>query len=134
MTDTTQAERNKHLVLEFYRRVFDGRNAEVVKNFVTENYAQNGSGLPPGRAGLEGFVRALFPDGPVPEPAEMLRAPNFIVAEGDMVVMAACFPQPDPEHPGKTYDYYVFDAFRVEDGKLAEHWSGINKIAPPKQA
>ncbi|KAH7146094.1 hypothetical protein EDB81DRAFT_794509 [Dactylonectria macrodidyma] len=131
MTDQTALERNKQLVRNFYRRVFDGQNADVVKDFVTEGYVQHGAHVPPGRAGLEGFVRMIFPDGPVPEPAEMRNPPTLMIAEGDMVVISAYFPQPDAERPGETYDYYVFDAFRIEDGKLAEHWSSINKVAPP---
>ncbi|OOQ90004.1 putative salicylate 1-monooxygenase protein [Penicillium brasilianum] len=131
MIDQTALERNKQLVKDFYRRVFDGQNASAVKDFVTEGYIQHGAHVPPGRAGLEGFVRMIFPDGPVPEPKEMRNPPTLMIAEGDMVVVSAYFPQPDAEHPGETYDYYVFDAFRIEDGKLAEHWSSINKVAPP---
>jgi predicted SnoaL-like aldol condensation-catalyzing enzyme len=125
-------ERNKHLVREFYRRVFDGQNAAAVKDFVTEDYKQHSSHMPSGRHGLEGFVRSLFPNGPVPEPTEMLKPPAFILAEGDMVVVSAYMPQPDPDSPGATYDYFVFDAYRIRDGRLAEHWSSVNKIAPPR--
>ncbi|MCM2476473.1 SnoaL-like domain-containing protein [Rhizobium sp. CG5] len=127
-------ERNKHLVREFYRRVFDGQNAEAVKDFVTEDYKQHNSHIPSGRQGLEGFVRSVFPNGPVPEPSEMRIPPSLIVAEGDMVVVAASLPQPDPDNPGTTYDYFIFDAYRIRDDRLSEHWSGVNKIAPPKHA
>ncbi|MBP1861473.1 nuclear transport factor 2 family protein [Rhizobium herbae] len=136
MNDTenhVRLERNKHLVREFYRRVFDGQNPEAVKDFVTEDYKQHNSHLPGGRAGLEGFVRAVFPNGPVPEPDEMNIPPSLIVADGDMVVVAASLPQPDPNNPGATYDYFVFDAYRIRDERLSEHWSGVNKIAPPKR-
>jgi predicted SnoaL-like aldol condensation-catalyzing enzyme len=125
-------EYNKHLVTEFYRRVFDAQNPAAVKDFVTEDYKQHCRHMPSGRNGLEAFVKAVFPNGPVAEPEAMNIPPAFLVAEGDMVVAAAYLPQPDPEAPGKTYDYFIFDAFRVRDGKLAEHWSSVNKIAPPK--
>ncbi|NTI26937.1 SnoaL-like domain-containing protein [Agrobacterium rhizogenes] len=125
-------EQNKHLVREFYRRVFDGQNPEAVKDFVTDDYKQHSRHLPSGREGLEGFVRSVFPNGPVREPDEMRIPPAFILAEGDMVVIAAYLPQPEPDAPGKTYDYFIFDTYRIRDGKLAEHWSSVNKIAPPK--
>lgn len=89
--------------------------------------------MPSGRAGLEGFVKAVFPNGPVPEPLTMRMPPALVVAEDDMVVIAAYLPQPDPDAPGQTYDYFIFDAYRVRDGKLAEHWSSVNKVAPPKR-
>jgi predicted SnoaL-like aldol condensation-catalyzing enzyme len=127
-----QLEQNKNLVREFYRRVFDGQNPDAVKDFVTEDYVQHASHIPQGRVGLEEFVRKAFPNGPVPEPPEMKNPPVFMIAEGDMVVVAGYLPQPDPDAPGQTYEYYVFDAFRICDGKLSEHWSSVNKIAPPK--
>lgn len=41
-------------------------------------------------------------------------------------------PQPDPDRPGEFYDCFIVDTFRVKDGLLAEHWSRINKVAPPR--
>ncbi|MGR6468345.1 nuclear transport factor 2 family protein [Rhizobium sp. PAMB 3182] len=127
-----QLERNKRLVRDFYRRVFDGQNADAIKDFVTEDYRQHCSHIPSGLSGLEDFVRAVFPNGPVPEPEEMRIPPTFMIAEGDMVVLAAYLPQPEPDGSGESYDYYIFDAFRVRGDKLSEHWSSVNKIAPPK--
>ncbi|KEA63114.1 hypothetical protein ADIMK_2638 [Marinobacterium lacunae] len=128
----TEQEKNKELVRQFYRQVFDGQNAEIVPEFVAESYVQHCDHIPPGREGLQAFVRMIFPDGPVKAPDEMRNPPLFMVAENDMVVVCGYLPQPDPERPGETYDYYLFDAFRVQNGKLAEHWSGVNKIALPK--
>jgi predicted SnoaL-like aldol condensation-catalyzing enzyme len=36
----------------------------------------------------------------------------------------------DPADPSKMYKYNDFDLFRVENGKLAEHWDGAVKNAP----
>ncbi|EUB99993.1 protein of unknown function DUF1486 [Rhizobium sp. CF080] len=127
-----QLERNKRLVRDFYRRVFDGQNPDAVKDFVTQDYRQHCEHIPSGLSGLEGFVKTVFPNGPVPEPKEMRIPPAFIIAEGDLVVVAAYLPQPEPDGSGKTYDYFVFDAFRINGDKLSEHWSSVNKIAPPK--
>ncbi len=127
-----QLERNKRLVRDFYRRVFDGQNPDAVRDFVTEDYRQHCDHIPNGLSGLEDFVRTIFPDGPIPEPEEMRISPAFIVAEGDMVVIAAHLPQPEPDGSGRMYDHFVFDAFRIRDGKLSEHWSSVNKIAPPQ--
>lgn len=134
-TSTGQdAEANKRLVRDFYRRIFDARNPDAVKDFVTEDYQQHVAQYPAGRAGLEKFVRNLFPDGPLPTPAEPLNPPVLLLAEGDMVVCAGLMPQPDPEAGGGTYPYFVYDAFRVRGGLLAEHWSGVSKVAPPRHS
>ncbi|CAD5201550.1 nuclear transport factor 2 family protein [Pseudomonas sp. FEN] len=130
---TDQAAHNRQLVIDFYRHVFDARNPAAVRDFVTEDYQQHSTHLPSGRAGLEAFVAEIFHGlPPLPVQPDLFMPPTLIVAEGDMVVIAGEFPQPEPEDPERTYPFFVFDAYRVRDGKLAEHWSGINKIAPPK--
>jgi predicted SnoaL-like aldol condensation-catalyzing enzyme len=122
---------NKRLVLEFYRRVFDAHAPDAVAEFLAEDYRQHASHAMPGRDGVARFVRETFPDGPVSPPDELSVLPSVIVAEGDLVVIAGLLPQPEP---GGTYPYYVYDAYRVRDGMLAEHWSGVNVAALPVHA
>ncbi|MFD4602385.1 nuclear transport factor 2 family protein [Streptomyces sp. NPDC058464] len=126
-------EANKRLVLDFYRCVFDAQNPDAVADFVAEDYHQHVSHYPAGRSGLRAFVRGLFPDGPVPTPPEMSNPPVLLLAEGDMVVFAGLFPQPEPDGSGALYPYFVYDAYRVRGKRLAEHWSGTTKTAPPKR-
>jgi predicted SnoaL-like aldol condensation-catalyzing enzyme len=33
----------------------------------------------------------------------------------------------DPADPSKTYHYNSFDAFRIKDHKIVEHWDGAQK-------
>ncbi|WP_078890072.1 nuclear transport factor 2 family protein [Streptomyces maremycinicus] len=125
-------EANKRLVRDFYRCIFDARNPAAVKDFVTDDYRQHVSFFPTGRAGLERLVRTQFPDGPVPTPAEQSNPPVLLLAEGDIVVCVGLLPQPEPDGSGGTYPYYVYDAFRVRGTLITEHWSGVNKAAPPR--
>ncbi|MVA78342.1 hypothetical protein GOZ89_02825 [Agrobacterium vitis] len=126
-----RAAANKRLVLDFFRCVFEARNPDAARDFVTEDYIQHTDQLPSGLAALEAFVRNIFPDGPVPTPPQLQHPPEFIVAEGDMVVLSAVMPQPDPDHPGQMCLRYVFNAFRISDGKLAEHWGSAGKVYRP---
>jgi predicted SnoaL-like aldol condensation-catalyzing enzyme len=128
-----RAAANKQLVIDFYRHVFDAFDPSAVKDFVHEGYVQHCRHMPAGRAGLEQFVaRIAGGHPPLPVRETMANAPAFIVAEDDIVAIGGSLPQPDPERPGEFYDYFIVDTYRVRDGKLAEHWSSINKIAPPK--
>ena len=45
-----------------------------------------------------------------------------LIAEGDLVILAFRRELPDPRSPGKTYTTTWFDMFRIEDGKIVEHW------------
>lgn len=136
----TDLEANKRLVAEFYERVFGPMDPDAVKDFVAEDYFQHSSHMPQGREGLTAFVAGLAAQAPPPAegatpPAPP--APAVLHAEGDIVVIAAELPQPLREgDPGSgdgtgTWDYYAYDAYRIRDGKLAEHWSGIDKHARP---
>ncbi|WIM15851.1 MULTISPECIES: nuclear transport factor 2 family protein [unclassified Microbacterium] len=134
----TDLEANKALVAGFYAEVFGPLNAEAVKDFVTDDYLQHVKHMPQGRRGLEAFVESLAAQAPPPPaPAEdgappVAPAPDVLHAEGDMVVIAAGLPQPLRDGSGGTWNYFAYDAYRVRDGKLAEHWSGIDKHARPE--
>jgi predicted SnoaL-like aldol condensation-catalyzing enzyme len=52
-----------------------------------------------------------------------------LMAEGDYVCAILKAIRPDPDDPAKTYEAFTFQAARVKDGKLAEHWDGV-KLAP----
>jgi predicted SnoaL-like aldol condensation-catalyzing enzyme len=115
---------NKARVSDFYRCVFDAHNPDAVRDFVDEDYVQHSRHLPPGRAGLVALVAETFPGGPIPTPDEPSIPPSILMGEGDLVVIAGALPQPDGN--GGTYIRYLFDAYRVRDGYLCEHWSGID--------
>jgi len=50
-----------------------------------------------------------------------------IMAEGDLVMVATVSYLPDPEKPGQKYAGTHFDLFRIENGKIAEHWDSVAK-------
>lgn len=132
-TETSLEQKNRQVVVDFFRHVLEACNPAAARDFVTADYKQHCRHIPDGLDGLESYLRRAFGDAP-PQPVkeELSVPPALLVAEGDMVIIAGYLPQPDPDAPGQTYDYFVFDAFRLRDGKLAEHWSSINKIAPPR--
>ena len=60
-----------------------------------------------------------------------LRTLEILIAECDIVMAVNKRSKPDPTSPpGKMYDYYTFDTFRVRDGKLVEHWDGVEIQGP----
>jgi predicted SnoaL-like aldol condensation-catalyzing enzyme len=43
------------------------------------------------------------------------------------VMVATVSYSPDPEAPGQKYAGTHFDLFRIEQGKIAEHWDSVPK-------
>jgi predicted SnoaL-like aldol condensation-catalyzing enzyme len=127
-----QLEKNKQLVLEFFRRVFDAQDADALKEFLAPDYRQHVRHMPSGLPAMEAMVRAIFPHGPRDVSATLGSPPDLMIAEGDMVVTAAYRPQPDPDFVDGAFDFFVFDAFKIKDGRIIEHWSSIKKDSPPK--
>ena len=51
-----------------------------------------------------------------------------VVAEGDMVVVASVRTLREPLEPAQTHTSTWFDMFRIENGKIAEHWDPAQKL------
>ena len=56
---------------------------------------------------------------PPPSPA---RSRDHIVAECDYVSVVWKQVLPDPDNPARTWEAFTFDAFRIRDGRIVEHW------------
>jgi predicted SnoaL-like aldol condensation-catalyzing enzyme len=49
------------------------------------------------------------------------------MAEGDLVTVATVAMIDDPEKPGQRYANTHFDMYRIENGKIAEHWDHVER-------
>lgn len=116
---------NKRLVYDFYREVFEGGHMELAEKYLAESYIQHNPTVPTGRAG---FVE-LFSKFAKPRAIEAkMKAPVVsIVAEGNLVVLSFVREYKEPADATKKYTTTWFDMFRIEGGKIAEHWDGAQK-------
>ena len=118
---------NKRLVYDMYRVLIQGGHTELAPRYFTEGYIQHNPNVPSGRDALVKFMRESRPVRPI--------APNItfpliaIVAEGDMVVVATVSYAQDPQDAAKKYASTHFDMYRIEGGKIAEHWDSVPKSA-----
>ena len=111
---------NKKLVYDFWREVFEGGHMERVDQYLAEGYVQHNPNVPTGRAG---FVAAFAPHAKPKEVAARIAAPLVsVVAERDLVILSFVRERPDPADGTRKYTTTWFDMFRVENGKIAEHW------------
>ncbi len=121
----TRLAANKRLVYDFWREVFEGGHMELADKYLAEGYIQHNPNVATGRAG---FVEA-FSKWVKPKPIEAkVKAPLVaIMADGDLVVLSFVREAADPKDASKKYTTTWFDMFRIEAGKIAEHWDAAPK-------
>ena len=119
------AAANKHLVYDFWREVLEGGHLELADKYLSESYIQHNPSLPTGRAGFVSFFSQFSK--PKPIDAKVQAPLVDVVAEGNLVVLSFVADLPDPKDKSKTYTTTWFDMFRVEQGKITEHWDPSHK-------
>ncbi|SDP75570.1 Predicted SnoaL-like aldol condensation-catalyzing enzyme [Mucilaginibacter sp. OK268] len=110
---------NKQRVLSFYKLIVGQRRAELIPEFVREDYIQHNPNVKQGRAGITDVINYLKTLPPPPEGGKspIIRA----IQEGDLVVTHL-----DIVFMGKRM--VVIDVFKLKDGVLAEHWDAIQEM------
>jgi predicted SnoaL-like aldol condensation-catalyzing enzyme len=120
-------ETNKKVVFDFYRLVFEPRNADLAEIYVAEDMIEHNPRMANGRAELVKLIQSL------PKPASddvspaLKNSPALITAEGDLVTYIFKQVVADPKDKSKTYERFSFDTFRVKGGKIVEHWDGASR-------
>jgi predicted SnoaL-like aldol condensation-catalyzing enzyme len=111
---------NKRFVYDFWREVFEAGHMELANKYMAESYIQHNPNVPTGRAAFVDF----FTKFKKPKPIESkVSAPLVaITAEGNLVVLSFVQEHKDPKDPSKSYTTTWFDMFRLEGGKIVEHW------------
>ncbi len=116
---------NKRLVFDMWCAIIQGGHTELAPRFFTEGYIQHNPNVASGRDALVAYIKQTRPVRSI-EPRF-----NFpvvaLMAERDLVMVATVTYLPDPEKPGHKYAETHFDLFRIEGGKIAEHWDSVRK-------
>lgn len=118
-----QLESNKKTAIAFYDAAINQKNFDSAVKFVGERYKQHNPTAADGAEGLKGFIDFLknrYPN----QKGEIKR----VIAEGDLVMLHVHSTRGD-NTPGRA----IVDIFRLENGKVVEHWDVIQDI-PDKPA
>lgn len=116
---------NKRLVYDFWREVLDAGHLDLADKYLAENYIQHNPNVPTGRAAFVEFFGKIKQ--PKPIEARITMPLVAIVAEGDLVILSFAREWPDPNDASKKYTTTWFDMFRIEHGKIVEHWDSALK-------
>jgi predicted SnoaL-like aldol condensation-catalyzing enzyme len=117
MSAVGTTEYNKQLVKKLFNIIF-GTSLEAIEgidDLVAEDYIQHNPRAEQGREGLRNFCNVIIQN-PEIDPADT-QSVTFI-AEGNMVVRQEM-----------RANGMLIDIFRVQDGKLQEHWDAF-RFAP----
>jgi predicted ester cyclase len=123
-------EANKVLIRSYIEEMWNKHQPSAADRFVAINYVEHNPALPSGLAGRKQYV------------AKVLAAfSNYhgeiqdLVAEGDKVVARVQWtgindgPLDGRPATGNKLVFSTSDFFRIENGKVAEHWDVVNLLA-----
>ncbi|GEM45472.1 nuclear transport factor 2 family protein [Deinococcus cellulosilyticus] len=116
-----QEQKNLQIVTEFYDRFFNQHDLSIIPDFLDENYIQHNPTVPTGRKAFTEAFPQFFQS--MPSDAKMSTEIKHIYADGDFVIVHSHF-KFNPADRGSA----VVDIFRLQNGKLAEHWDVIQAI------
>jgi predicted SnoaL-like aldol condensation-catalyzing enzyme len=119
ITDLDKTEENRELVKSFLYDVMQGNNADKTPDYFDgDNYIQHNTGIADGLSGLSEALTALAEQG-----IDMIYdETHMILAQGNYVLAVS-----EGTFGGAPTSYY--DLWRVENGKIAEHWDVMETIA-----
>lgn len=119
----SEIEKNKKLVETLCTTVFQKHDFSRLNEIMRDDYIQHNEDVPQGRTGFKEFFEQMFKAMP-----DFNYTIKKIVAEGDTVMM---YSTTTATHlgewlgnppTGNKLKFDVVDIFRIENGKIAEHW------------
>ena len=119
VTDLDKTEENRGLVKSFLYDVMQGKRPErTASYFDGDTYLQHNTGIADGLSGLGAALAALAEQG-----VQMIYdQTHMVLAQGNFVLAVS-----EGTFGGAPTSYY--DLWRVENGKIAEHWDVMETIA-----
>lgn len=119
ITDLDKTEENRELVKNFLYDVMQGNNLDKTPEYFDgDAYIQHNTGIADGLSGLNDALAALAEQG-----IQMIYdETHMILADGNFVLAVS-----EGTFGGVSTAYY--DLWRVENGKIAEHWDVMETIS-----
>ena len=111
-------EENKKIVVDYYTTAFAGEPERAAAEHIGDRYVPHNPQAQDGVEAFPGFVHWLRGEYP-----QLQLDIKRVIGEGDLVVTHSHLVL-EPGKPGQA----LADFFRVENGKVVEHWDVIQDI------
>ncbi len=118
MTYSALEESNRRIAIEAYEKVIISFDSSRVDEYFSPNYIQHSTLAADGVAGLKSFLDWARAEHPL-----IKTTIKRVFADGDYVI----FHVHTVLSPGEA-GAAVVDIFRMENGKIAEHWDIIQNV------
>jgi predicted SnoaL-like aldol condensation-catalyzing enzyme len=113
------SETNKDIVLALYKAVFEGQVENAFRRYAGSPYRQHNPLIEDGMEGLGKFVTWITSNHP-----DACYEIKRVFADGDHVILHSHWHGLSDNPRGEA----VVDIFRLEGGKVFEHWDVIQSI------
>jgi predicted SnoaL-like aldol condensation-catalyzing enzyme len=120
------SESKKKVVIDFYKTAFEKRDPEkALRLYVGDYYIQHNPGVPDGKKAFIKYVKMRTAKNPD-------RKINFkrVFVDGDHVILHIyhVFAPTDEVYKDAPNGLAAVDIFRLEDGKIVEHWDVLQSV------
>lgn len=115
---SNQQEANKRVVMSFYDAAINQKDFASASRYLGRKYIQHNPTAADGAEGLKAFIQFLrekFPNAH----SDVKR----IFAQDDYVILHVHSVR-EPDTRGRA----IFDLFRLDNGKIVEHWDAVQEI------
>lgn len=114
-------EKNKKMVADLYQELFGDKSIDAINKYIADDYIQHNPYVADGKQALINACKEWFKNAPK-EKIDI----QHIGADGNLVFIHT------RSHQG-TKIISVIDIFRIENGKIVEHWD-VGQAVPEKSA
>lgn len=111
----------REIVLNAMTAIFTQFDADAAAELLAPDYIQHNVAVPTGAAPILGFIPALQESG-------ITVTTHRVISEGNLVVLHNTY---ENAQAFGAETLVAFDVFRVEDGKIAEHWDNLQVPGGP---
>lgn len=111
---------NKEIVLKAMNELFHYKDGTAIEKYWHKSYQQHNPSMTNGHEGLKNLLPVLD--------AGFCWKPGIIVEEDNIVITHSLV------HGWGPVPVMVVDIFRLEDGKIVEHWDVVQEEIPASKA
>jgi predicted SnoaL-like aldol condensation-catalyzing enzyme len=123
LEDASKTDENKTLVTNFVNDILvNGKMERLTGYFDGDNYIQHNPNIGDGLSGLGKALEYMATQGVIMKYSKI----HKVLGQGNFVLIVS-----EGTFGGKHTSFY--DLFRVENGKIAEHWDVMETIAPKSE-